>query len=68
MQLPRFSSSADTNGFSSSGQMNAKQRELQELQALAQRRLKGARANYAEGMKAAKETKRDLEWTQKKVS
>ena len=47
--------------------MNAKQRELAELQALAQRRLKGARANFAEGAKAAKEVKRDLEWTQKKV-
>jgi hypothetical protein len=56
------------NGVSySSGQLNAKQRELLELQALAQRRLKGARANFAEGMKAAKETKRDLEWTHKRV-
>ncbi|OJJ44273.1 hypothetical protein ASPZODRAFT_135067 [Penicilliopsis zonata CBS 506.65] len=51
-----------------SGQMNAKQRELMELQALAQRRLKGARANFAEGLKVARETKRDLEWTQKRVS
>ncbi|KKA23632.1 hypothetical protein T310_2349 [Rasamsonia emersonii CBS 393.64] len=51
-----------------SGQLNAKQRELLELQALAQRRLKGVRANFAEGLKAAKETKRDLEWTQKRVS
>lgn len=39
-----------------------------ELQAMAQRRLKGARANFADGMKAAKETQRDLEWTQKRVS
>ncbi|KAJ9293722.1 hypothetical protein DTO271G3_7604 [Paecilomyces variotii] len=51
-----------------SGQLNAKQRELLELQALAQRRLKGVRANFAEGIKTAKETKRDLEWTQKRVS
>ncbi|KAL9107504.1 MAG: hypothetical protein Q9227_007606 [Pyrenula ochraceoflavens] len=51
-----------------SGQLNAKQRELLELQAQAQRRLKGARKNFSEGMKAAKETKRDIEWTQKKVS
>lgn len=50
-----------------SGQLNAKQRELLELQALAQRRLKGVRANFSEGLKAAKETKRDLEWTQKRV-
>jgi hypothetical protein len=40
---------------------------LLELQALAQRRLKGTRANFADGMKAAKEVKRDLDWTQKRV-
>ncbi|CAI7621918.1 unnamed protein product [Penicillium palitans] len=51
-----------------SGQLNAKQQELLELQALAQRRLKGARANFSEGLKTARETKRDLEWTQKRVS
>ncbi|KAJ5494085.1 domain KxDL [Penicillium fimorum] len=51
-----------------SGQLNAKQQELLELQALAQRRLKGARANFTEGLKTARETKRDLEWTQKRVS
>jgi len=50
-----------------SGELNAKQRELAELQALAQRRLKSARANFADGAKAAKEVKRDLEWTQKRV-
>lgn len=38
-----------------------------ELQALAQRRLKGARSNFSEGIKVARETKRDLEWTQKRV-
>jgi hypothetical protein len=52
----------------SSGELNAKHRELLELQALAQRRLKGTRANFADGMKAAKEVKRDLDWTQKRVS
>lgn len=51
-----------------SGQLNAKQQELLELQALAQRRLKGVRANFNEGLKTARETKRDLEWTQKRVS
>ncbi|MCJ1310672.1 hypothetical protein MMC25_004338 [Agyrium rufum] len=51
-----------------SGELNAKQRELLELQALATRRLKGARANFSEGMKAAKEVKRDLAWTQKRVT
>ncbi|KAI9873094.1 MAG: hypothetical protein M1830_000845 [Pleopsidium flavum] len=51
-----------------SGELNAKRRELLELQALAQRRLKGTRANFADGMKAAKEVKRDLDWTQKRVN
>ncbi len=50
-----------------SGELNAKNRELMELQALAQRRLKTSRANFADGMKAAKEVKKDLEWTQKRV-
>ena len=50
-----------------SGELNAKNRELLELQALAQRRLKNSRANFADGMKAAKEVKKDLEWTQKRV-
>jgi len=50
-----------------SGELNAKNRELMELQALAQRRLKNNRANFADGMKAAKEVKKDLEWTQKRV-
>ncbi|ODM22063.1 hypothetical protein SI65_02909 [Aspergillus cristatus] len=51
-----------------SGHLNAKQRELMELQVLAQRRLKGARSNFSEGIKVARETKRDLEWTQKRVN
>lgn len=50
-----------------SGELNAKQRELAELQAMAQRRLRGTRANLADGMKAAKEVRRDLEWTQNRV-
>lgn len=53
--------------YNSSGQLNAKQRELVELQALAQRRLKGARSNFSEGIKVARETKRDLEWTHNRV-
>ena len=56
-----------TNTFHRSGQLNAKQRELAELQALAQRRFKGARANLAEGLEAARETRRDLDYTQKKM-
>ncbi|KAI9374283.1 hypothetical protein BJX61DRAFT_317731 [Aspergillus egyptiacus] len=51
-----------------SGQLNAKQRELLELQALAQRRLKGVRSSFADGIKVARDTKRDLEWTQKRVN
>ena len=51
-----------------SGSLNAKQRELAELQALAQRRLKSARVNFAEGMQAARETRRDLDYTSKKIS
>ena len=52
---------------SRSGELNAKQRELAELRAMAQRRLKSARTNVADGMKAAKEVRQDLEWTQKRV-
>jgi len=51
-----------------SGELNAKQRELLELQALAQRRLAGARANFADGMRTAKEVQKDLQWTQKRVT
>ncbi|KAI9842418.1 MAG: hypothetical protein M1837_007163 [Sclerophora amabilis] len=51
-----------------SGALNAKHRELLALQAEAQRRLSSSRANFADGMKAAKEVKRDLDWTQKRVT
>lgn len=57
-----------TDAFHRSGQLNSKQRELAELQAHAQRRLKSARVNFAEGMEAAKESRRDLDYTQKKLS
>jgi hypothetical protein len=57
-----------TNAFHRSGQLNSTQRELAELQAHAQRRLKSARVNFAEGIEAAKETRRDLDYTQKKLS
>ncbi|MCJ1353287.1 MAG: hypothetical protein MMC33_003272 [Icmadophila ericetorum] len=50
-----------------SGAMNAKQRELMELQALAQQRLKSTRAKFTDGIKAAKEVKSDLAWAQKRV-
>jgi hypothetical protein len=51
-----------------SGLLNAKHRELLELQQLAQQRLAKSRARLAEGYQDAKEVKRDLEWTQKRVS
>ncbi|KAF2279563.1 uncharacterized protein EI97DRAFT_180180 [Westerdykella ornata] len=51
-----------------SGELNAKHRELLELQALAQRRLAGARLDFADGMRAAKELQKDLQWTQKRVN
>ncbi|TKX21566.1 hypothetical protein C1H76_6062 [Elsinoe australis] len=51
-----------------SGALNAKQRELMELQALAQRRLAGAQVNFREGLKAAREVQRELGWTQGRVT
>jgi biogenesis of lysosome-related organelles complex 1 subunit KXD1 len=51
-----------------SGKLNAKQREIQELQAKTQARLARAKSRFAEGMQDAKEVKRDLEWTSKRVS
>ncbi|KAF2083559.1 hypothetical protein K490DRAFT_60380 [Saccharata proteae CBS 121410] len=51
-----------------SGELNAKTRELMQLQAMARSRLAATQANFADGMKAAKEVQRDLEWTQKRVS
>lgn len=66
MIVNRLTHLTDTH-VCSSGELNAKNRELLELQALAQRRLKSTRANFADGMKAAKEVKRDLEWTQKRI-
>ncbi|KAK6503685.1 hypothetical protein TWF481_008688 [Arthrobotrys musiformis] len=50
-----------------SGLLNAKTRELMELQALAQKRLAETRANFLDGMKVAKKVKGDLEWLQKKT-
>lgn len=52
----------------SSGHLNAKQRELMELQKKAQARLAKSRARFAEGMEDAREVRQNLEWTQKKVS
>ncbi|KAF4126374.1 biogenesis of lysosome-related organelles complex 1 subunit KXD1 [Geosmithia morbida] len=51
-----------------SGKLNAKNRELMELQAQAQARLARTRERFQEGMRDAREVRADLEWTQKKVS
>jgi hypothetical protein len=48
--------------------LNAKHRELQDLQALAQQRIAKSRARLAEGYQDAKDVKRDLEWTQSRMS
>lgn len=50
-----------------SGILNAKTRELQELQAEAQRKMAETRRAFLEGMRAAKEVKADLEWVDRKV-
>jgi ElaB/YqjD/DUF883 family membrane-anchored ribosome-binding protein len=50
-----------------SGKMNAKHRELMELQKKAQARLAKTRERFQEGMRDAHEVRSDLEWTQKKV-
>ncbi|KAL6247034.1 hypothetical protein RBB50_006341 [Rhinocladiella similis] len=51
-----------------SGQLNAKQRELEELQAYAQRRLKAAKVNFAEGLESVREIRKDLEYSSKKMA
>ncbi|KAI0455110.1 hypothetical protein F5B21DRAFT_214096 [Xylaria acuta] len=51
-----------------SGTLNAKHRELLELQAKAQARLAKSRARFADGVRDAHEVRANLEWTSKKVS
>ena len=51
-----------------SGTLNAKHREVLELQKKAQERLAKSRARFAQGLQDAREVRADLEWTQKKVS
>ncbi|KAK3371829.1 hypothetical protein B0T24DRAFT_531411 [Lasiosphaeria ovina] len=51
-----------------SGLLNAKHRELLELQAKAQARLAKSRARFTQGLEDAREVRNDLEWTQKKVT
>jgi hypothetical protein len=50
-----------------SGKMNAKHRELLELQKQAQARLAKTRERFQEGLRDARDVHADLEWTQKKV-
>lgn len=52
----------------SSGELNAKHRELLDLHALARSRFEATKDNFADGMKAAEEVKRDLNWTQNRIS
>ncbi|KAI1821216.1 hypothetical protein F4861DRAFT_533130 [Xylaria intraflava] len=51
-----------------SGALNAKHRELLELQAKAQARLAKTRARFADGLRDAQEVRTNLEWTSKKLS
>ncbi|TQV95077.1 hypothetical protein V2A60_009849 [Cordyceps javanica] len=51
-----------------SGKLNAKHRELMDLQRQAQARLARTRERFQDGMRDAREVRGDLEWTQKKVS
>lgn len=50
-----------------SGLLNAKHREVMDLQALAQQRLARTRARLQEGYQDAKEVKANLEWTQHRM-
>ena len=56
------------NNPSRSGTLNAKHRELLELQKHAQERLARTRARFQEGLRDAHDVHANLEWTQKKVT
>lgn len=51
-----------------SAELNNKTQQLMELQALAASKFAEMQASFADGIKTAKEVKKDLEWTQKKVT
>ncbi|KAK9237634.1 hypothetical protein V1525DRAFT_403333 [Lipomyces kononenkoae] len=51
----------------SSGLLNAKARELEQLQELASTRLQQTRISYTEGMKVVREVQKDLKWVQRHV-
>lgn len=50
-----------------SGMLNAKHRELLELQKKAQARLAKTRERFQDGLRDAREVREDLEWTEKKM-
>lgn len=50
-----------------SGHLNAKHRELLELQKKAQARLAKTRERFQDGLRDAREVREDLEWTEKKI-
>ena len=64
----RLSQNREKKKINSSGQLNAKHRELLDLQAQAQARLARTRARFQEGLQDAQDVRADLEWTSKKVS
>lgn len=68
MSVPNSIENAEANDKNRSGQLNAKQRELEELQAYAQRRLKAAKVNFAEGLESVREIRKDLEYSSKKMA
>lgn len=57
-----------SDDFHSSGKLNAKERELRELQERARARLKSHRVNFAQGLEDAREIRRDLDYCEKKTS
>lgn len=65
---PKIKRKALKYASNSSGTLNAKHRELLELQAKAQARLAKSRARFADGVRDAQEVRTNLEWTSKKVS
>jgi len=51
-----------------SAEINDKTQQLLDLQALAQQRFAEMQASFTDGIKTAKQVKKDLEWTQKKTT
>lgn len=66
--MPKNQEYADSPLLCRSGALNAKHRELLDLQAKAQARLAKSRARFQQGLQDAEEVRADLEWTSKKVT